>query len=112
MLVANGASSAERNVLFSGMWSAGNGPPPARLVKFKAVITVTHARLAAVMGLIWWERKRTIQNDNFVCRVNIKAVSEGKRDGVVIQRRVCGRIVCCNWRLSQPCDKLLDVPNP
>lgn len=40
MLVENGESCEERNVLYSGMWSLGKGPAAAKDVKFNAVMTI------------------------------------------------------------------------
>lgn len=44
MFVANGASSEDLKERFGGIWSEGKGPVAAKLVKFKAAMTIYHSQ--------------------------------------------------------------------
>lgn len=51
----------------------------------------------------------TVQNDNLVSGVNIKALSQWESCRIIVQRGVSGRIVNRNWGMSESGHELLDI---
>jgi hypothetical protein len=106
MLVAKGASSADRNERLGGIWSHGKGPEAAKLVKFRAVITVWPSyKLPAHIRM--YSETLTIENNNLVGRVNIQGIAKGEGDGVV-ESRVRRRVVFRDRRVGQARNELLN----
>ncbi len=88
MLVAKGARCEALNARCSGMRSAGRGPPSAKLVRFNAVMT-SCKEVGQYKCIVEW-RRLTVENDDFMCSVDVEALAQRKRRRVVIQRGVRG----------------------
>jgi hypothetical protein len=54
---------------------------------------------------------QTIENDDLVRRIDVEALSERKRDWVVVQRRVSRRVVRQDGGVRESCHELLHVPD-
>lgn len=111
MLVAKGASSDTLNDRSAGIWSAGSGPDAAKLERLRAVITRRESsHLFSVQNIV--QQIRTIQNDNFVSRVNVEALIQRECYWIVIQRSIRRRIVGLDGRVCQSGEELLYVSDP
>lgn len=107
--VANGASCDTLKVRCFGMWSAGSGPCAARVDRLSAVSTghdMCHFQLLALQDMI-----QTVENDDLVRRIDVEALSEWKRDWIVVQRRVGGRVVRQDGGVREPCHEFLHIPD-
>lgn len=84
----------------------GKGPSTAKLVKFKAVITVE----SEIGDFPRFKHERpTIQNDNFVCSVDIKTLSEREQNRIIIDSRVCRSVVNSDRSMCKTRNEFLDV---
>jgi hypothetical protein len=52
---------------------------------------------------------QTIENDNLVRRIDVEALSEGKRNWIFVQRRVRGRVVRRDRGVREPCHEFLHI---
>ena len=83
--VENGAKWETLNQGLAGMWSAGSGPPEAKFVRLSAVKTKQKLADSPYATL---ESRLTVENHNFVCGIDIEALTQRERRWVVIQRSV------------------------
>lgn len=44
-------------------------------------------------------------------RIDIETLTKRECDGIVVERRICRRIVCLDWGMREACDEFLDVPD-
>lgn len=84
MFVAKGARCEDLKARCSGMWSAGRGPPSAKLDRFSAVMTVVGER----SGSEKYTKDFTVEYHDLVGSVDVQALAERERRGVVVQRGI------------------------
>jgi hypothetical protein len=85
----------------------GNGPDAAKFVKLRAVITIPGVSAVSPMSDQKTNKKLTIEDNHFMSRVDIEALTEGERDRVVDECRVGGRVMHSDGGVRQTRDHLL-----
>ena len=52
-----------------------------------------------------------VEDDDFMCGVDIQTLSQRERDWIIIQCGVRSRVIDRNWGVGESCDHFLNVSN-